>query len=434
MPSTINVIPDIVKGQLRKNGGTADANLAFQTNGTNAVVIDNNQNANFVSTGAIVLPKGTTAQRPASPVNGMWRYNTSYAYIEVYVNNSWANLTPILVPVNTAAPVVAGSTSVGGVANVTNGTWSGSPTGYYYQWYANSSAISNATANTFTITITQNGSNLSCNVTAYNSLGNAAAPAQSNSVGPVTATYSASYLLVGGGAGAALGGGGAGGMLANTTTLTGGTTYSFVVGGGGGAGGFGNQGGAGTASTALGLTAYGGGGGGPGEGQGGPGSGGSGGGAGGGAQGGGSGTAGQGNNGGSNGTGSNYFGAGGGGAGGGGGTGFFTDSNWYGGAGGSGAQSSITGTATYYAGGGGGNGQAGGAGGAGGGGGRGSSGTANTGGGGGGGNYTSNGGSGLFILSVPTASYSGITTGSPTVTTNGSNTIMTFNSSGSYTA
>jgi hypothetical protein len=35
---------------------------------------------------------------------------------------------------------------------------------------------------------------------------------------------------------------------------------------------------------------------------------------------------------------------------------------------------------------------------------------------------------------VPTAIYSGTTTGSPTVTTSGSNTIMQFNSSGSYTA
>jgi len=44
------------------------------------------------------------------------------------------------------------------------------------------------------------------------------------------------------------------------------------------------------------------------------------------------------------------------------------------------------------------------------------------------------GGSGVCILSIPTAKYSGITTGSPTVTTSGSNTILVFNSSGSYTA
>ena len=45
-----------------------------------------------------------------------------------------------------------------------------------------------------------------------------------------------------------------------------------------------------------------------------------------------------------------------------------------------------------------------------------------------------NGGSGVVILSVPTANYSGTTTGAPTVTTSGSNTILTFTSSGSYTA
>jgi len=95
-----------------------------------------------------------------------------------------------------------------------------------------------------------------------------------------------------------------------------------------------------------------------------------------------------------------------------------------------------------YAGGGGGGGNGGGAGGNGGGGTggtssvAGTSGSVNTGGGGGGGGYVTNGGSGgsgICILSVPTASYSGITTGSPIVTTSGSNTIMTFTISGSYT-
>jgi len=57
----------------------------------------------------------------------------------------------------------------------------------------------------------------------------------------------------------------------------------------------------------------------------------------------------------------------------------------------------------------------------------------------GGGSYNSgyypggDGGSGVVILRMPTASYSGTTTGSPTVTTDGSDTILTFTSSGSYT-
>jgi hypothetical protein len=37
-------------------------------------------------------------------------------------------------------------------------------------------------------------------------------------------------------------------------------------------------------------------------------------------------------------------------------------------------------------------------------------------------------------LSVATVNYTGITTGSPTITTSGSNTILTYTASGSYTA
>jgi hypothetical protein len=37
-------------------------------------------------------------------------------------------------------------------------------------------------------------------------------------------------------------------------------------------------------------------------------------------------------------------------------------------------------------------------------------------------------------MSILTSQYSGTTTGSPTVTTSGLNTILTFNASGSYTA
>ena len=44
------------------------------------------------------------------------------------------------------------------------------------------------------------------------------------------------------------------------------------------------------------------------------------------------------------------------------------------------------------------------------------------------------GGSGVVIISVPTTNYTGTTTGSPTVTTNGNNTVLTFTASGSYTA
>jgi hypothetical protein len=150
----------------------------------------------------------------------------------------------------------------------------------------------------------------------------------------------------------------------------------------------------------------------------------------------------QGNNGGTGAADPNYGAGGGGGAGAVGGNGTTT----VGGAGGTGTASSITGSSVTRAGGGGGstyNGGTGGTGGAGGGGAAtagavGTAGTANTGGGGGGGYHpgfetSGAGGKGVVILSLPTASYSGTSSGSPTVTTSGGNTILQFNGSGSYT-
>tara|TARA_R110000868_G_scaffold161267_1_gene391314 strand:+ start:1656 stop:3275 length:1620 start_codon:yes stop_codon:yes gene_type:complete len=264
--------------------------------------------------------------------------------------------------------------------------------------------------------------------------------------------YTASYLIVAGGGGGtnAGGGGGAGGLLSGTSSLTPGTVYSVTVGAGGAGGsGYPNvQGTNGSNSTVFSITSIGGGGGSSfsNNATGGK-SGGSGGGGGGadssGQQGaGGAGTSGQGNSGG-NGVAvlSNNAGGGGGGASAAGGAAI----TGVGGAGGAGTASSITGSSVTYAGGGGGSGNTtAGAGGAGGGaagktygGGTGTAGTANTGGGGGGAGTAGTGGtggSGVVILSVPTTSYTGITSGSPTVTTSSGNTIMSFTANGSYTA
>jgi hypothetical protein len=42
----------------------------------------------------------------------------------------------------------------------------------------------------------------------------------------------------------------------------------------------------------------------------------------------------------------------------------------------------------------------------------------------------------VVIISIPTTNYTGVTTGSPTVTTSGANTILTYGTvgSGTYTA
>jgi hypothetical protein len=265
---------------------------------------------------------------------------------------------------------------------------------------------------------------------------------------PFLQTYTASYLVIaGGGSGGATatnaqgGGGGAGGYLESTTTLTRGQVYTITVGAGGAkATGYGADGGTSSLiGTGVSISATGGGSGaGSAQNQAGR-PGGSGGGGDNDSGAGGAGTSGQGNNGG------NGFSNSGGGGGGKGAAGTTSGSNNVGGVGGAGQASSITGSSVTRAGGGGGGAGSPGAGGAGGGGagttlnGTATSGTENTGGGGGGGFGTSSnagsGGSGVVILSIPTASYSSTYTGaSVTVTTSGSNTILQFNQSGTYTA
>ena len=291
----------------------------------------------------------------------------------------------------------------------------------------------------------------------------------SSSADSITITilpYNIDYLIIAGGAGGGsrfAGGGGAGGYRAfSSVTLTPSTYYAVTV-GNGGAGGV-VSGGSGTSgagqgsnggnSTFKGATSTGGGGGGYGDSGNGSSGGSGGGGAGRFSSSGGSGTSSQGNAGGScNGTslgGDNYRGGGGGGASAAGGGGSSS------GTGGNGSASSITGSSITRAGGGGAGGgtstaqsgaytdAAGGSGGGGVGGygtKAGTNGSVNTGSGGGGGGYSSGnnfvggtGGSGVVILRMLTTNYTGTTTGSPVVTTDGSYKVLTFTGDGSYTA
>jgi hypothetical protein len=278
-----------------------------------------------------------------------------------------------------------------------------------------------------------------------------------------TAPYSIDFLVIAGGGSGADGngagaGGGAGGYRTSTETgIVPGILITVTVGDGGAdqtTGGVVGNSGSNSSISGSGLTTItSAGGGGGGNYAGGAGAnGGSGGGGGGGGPGGTGGTGNtpstspsQGNDGGVGWSGGSNFGAGGGG--GAGATGSVGTSAG-GGNGGTGTASSITGSSVTYAGGGGGGTENGtkGTGGSGGGGNGGQlnvyaiAGTVNTGGGGGGGGYPDPyrtgkaGGKGVVILSMPLARFSGTTTGSPTESTSGSNKILVFTGSGSYTS
>jgi hypothetical protein len=51
-----------------------------------------NGNVSFTATGFLLIPSGTTAERPVSPANGYIRYNTSLNQFEGYANGVWGSL------------------------------------------------------------------------------------------------------------------------------------------------------------------------------------------------------------------------------------------------------------------------------------------------------------------------------------------------------
>ena len=423
---------------------------------------------------ALVVPTGTTAQRPTL-TPGYIRFNTDLNTLESANTTAWANVgsgsasaggssiswQPVQ---NTNFIAVAGNGY--GVNTATNSvviTLPSSPTvgqqiqlfDYAQTFSANGIILypngNKINGNTVNVLVQSSGS--SFGLVYYDTAKGWVA--YSGYPSAIIGPYSVDYLVVAGGGGGSGGvhgggGGGAGGMLTGSSvSVTSGVSYTITVGSGGTASSSDTYGGNGNLSSfGLVASAVGGGGGGSGPNSGSyragqPG--GSGGGAGRDASAsGGSGTAGQGNPGGSTPGNSYASAAGGGGAGAAGGNGSNTGSGPTdaapGGNGGVGSISTISGTSVYYAGGGGGSAYqiTAGTGGTGGGGpgGRnalGTAGTANTGGGGGGGrDYGGgNGGSGVVVIrylgNVQKAS-GGV------VTITGGYVIHTFNSSGTFIA
>ena len=73
-------------------------------------------------------------------------------------------------PVNTVAPNVTGNPYVGDLLTTTDGTWSGTPTSFSYQWKRGATNIG-TNANTYTLVSADAGLNITCVVTATNATG-----------------------------------------------------------------------------------------------------------------------------------------------------------------------------------------------------------------------------------------------------------------------
>jgi hypothetical protein len=80
--------------------------------------------------------------------------------------------TPGAGPLNTVAPLVTGTATVGQTLSTDNGTWTGTPTIVFtYQWQRNSANISSATNNTYVLVDADAENPIRCVVTGTNSAG-----------------------------------------------------------------------------------------------------------------------------------------------------------------------------------------------------------------------------------------------------------------------
>lgn len=81
-----NKIVNLTPGTTTGNAVEYDQLLALFVNPTFT------GNVTMSGTGFVLIPKGTTAQRPVSPVDGEMRYNTDTSQFEGYANGAWGQL------------------------------------------------------------------------------------------------------------------------------------------------------------------------------------------------------------------------------------------------------------------------------------------------------------------------------------------------------
>ena len=105
--------------------------------------------------------------------------NANYVY--------WTEAANVGAPFTLTPPVISGTLSVGDVLTTTNGTGKATVTGltFSYQWMKDATAISGATANTYTLVTGDIGGMITCVVSATNTAGRI--NTTSNSLGPIIA-------------------------------------------------------------------------------------------------------------------------------------------------------------------------------------------------------------------------------------------------------
>ena len=123
----------------------------------------------------------------ANTIRCVVRATNSVAPAGVTANSKSTASVAGTAPVNTVAPAVTGTATVGQTLSTTNGTWTGVPTPTFtYQWQRVTTNISGATSSTYVLVAADAGNTIRCVVTATNAV--SAVSANSNSTASVAAT------------------------------------------------------------------------------------------------------------------------------------------------------------------------------------------------------------------------------------------------------
>ena len=208
--------------------------LAIGTPSDGTVGASKLDTANSNGTGAMQLPSGTTAQRPASPVNGQTRFNTTIGLTEIYEGGGWY---PINISYSINYLVVAGGGSGSSQYTRSGNTGGGGGAGGLL-----SGSFFATTGATYTATVGAGGAAVGNGITTDVQGNNG-----SNS------SFNIATAIGGGGGGQSAsagsnGGSGGGGGSQNPNVGGSGTAGQGYAGGGGaGSGGAGGGGGAGAA-------------------------------------------------------------------------------------------------------------------------------------------------------------------------------------------
>jgi len=122
----------------------------------------------------------TSSQQNLSAFPSIWSFGASWPSCRVSAYVSAAAAAPG-VPANTSAPALSGQPAVGTTLSVSTGSWSGSPTGYAYQWQtcdpsgARCANIAGASLAAYTLGTAEVNHTVRAVVTARNPVGSAAA-------------------------------------------------------------------------------------------------------------------------------------------------------------------------------------------------------------------------------------------------------------------